>query len=133
MKTIIAGSREGFEPEDVVQAVYESGLWGQITEVVSGCAQGVDSMGELWAKINRIPVRQFPADWNANGKRAGILRNIEMAKYADALIAIWDGESRGTAHMVEEASKRGLRLFVYNRKKAHHQASRELQTRLHDT
>lgn len=36
-----------------------------------------------------------------------------MADYADALIAIWDGESRGTANMIEEAEKRGLKVFVY--------------------
>lgn len=86
----------------------------EITEVVSGaCKEGVDRLGEEWAGRKGIPVKRFPADWNQYGRRAGPLRNREMAKYADALIAIWDGESRGTRNMIDEALREKLEVYVY--------------------
>ena len=36
-----------------------------------------------------------------------------MAEYAEALIAVWDGRSRGTLNMIRLAGKCGLRVFVY--------------------
>lgn len=47
-----------------------------------------------------------------DGKKAGIFRNIAMAEYAHALIAFWDGESKGTAHMIQAARERGLVVRV---------------------
>lgn len=89
-----------------------------ITEVVSGGASGIDSLGERWANNNytpdgnKIPIKKFPAKWDENGKIAGILRNKEMAKYAHALIAIWDGRSPGTMNIIKEATKEGLEIYV---------------------
>ena len=84
-----------------------------MTEVVIGCAQGADSHGETVARSMGIPVARFPADWKQYGKSAGIRRNAQMAEYADALIAVWDGQSRGTKNMIELASAKGLLVFVY--------------------
>lgn len=81
-------------------------------EIVSGCAQGVDQMGELWAKANNIPVVPFPADWDGLGKRAGYVRNEAMAKYSKCLIAFWDGQSKGTKHMIDLANKHNLIVKV---------------------
>ena len=57
-------------------------------------------MGRRWAIENGIPIKEFPANWQEFGRAAGPIRNGEMADYADALIAIWDGRSRGTADMI---------------------------------
>lgn len=110
-KTIIAGSRGIEDPVVVASAVWLSGF--EIAEVVSGGCRGVDRMGEQFAEAAGVPVKRFPADWEAHGKAAGPLRNQEMADYADALIAIWDGESRGTKDMIDRATKSGLAIFVY--------------------
>lgn len=115
MKTIIAGSRSIHSYAVVEQAIIDSGfddIDGGITEVVSGCARGVDALGEEWAYKNHRKVILFPADWN-NGPSAGHQRNARMAAYADALIAVWDGQSKGTANMIAQAKKRGLKVFVY--------------------
>jgi len=101
MQVIIAGSRTAWKYDDLIMAVQESGF--DITEVVSGCAPGADRLGERFAKQYNIPVKKFPADWNKHGKSAGVLRNLEMAEYAEALIALWDGKSKGTAHMIKAA------------------------------
>jgi hypothetical protein len=113
MKVIIAGSRYGISYETVARFIQLCPIHLSISEVVSGCANGVDSHGERWAQENQIPVKRFPADWHNNGKQAGFIRNLEMARYADGLIAIWDGQSKGTKHMIEIAKKKGLVVYVY--------------------
>ena len=111
MRVIIAGSRNCIDPAHVFWAVDESG-WTP-TVVISGTARGADQCGEQWAECCGIPVEKFPADWNTYGKRAGYLRNEQMAENADALIALWDGVSAGTKHMIDIAHRKGLQVFVY--------------------
>jgi len=111
MKVIIAGKRDYYKYEAVQEAVKASGF--VITEEVSGAASGVDALGEKWAKDNNVPIKRFPADWGKNGKAAGPIRNKQMADYAEALIALWDGNSKGTANMIMQARNAGLKVFVY--------------------
>lgn len=110
MHTIIAGSRSITDYEIVKQAIVDSGF--TITEVVSGCANGVDQLGEQWAEEHGIPIKRFPADWNKYGRSAGYKRNAQMAAYAEALVAVWDCRSRGTRNMLDLARQRGLAVFV---------------------
>lgn len=117
MKVIIAGSRRlntDMEPTWLVaDAFYRSG-WIDVTkEVVSGGARGIDIAGEIVAESYLIPWKRFPADWDKYGKAAGPIRNAQMADYADALLLIWDGRSRGSANMLALARKRGLRIYEY--------------------
>lgn len=111
MKTIIAGSRDIVNMDHIMFAISVSGF--HITEVVSGTARGVDRLGEEWAKANSVPVKSFPADWDRYGKSAGHRRNTEMALYADALIAVWDGVSSGTHDMILKARNRKLKVFIH--------------------
>jgi hypothetical protein len=111
MKTIIAGSRDIIDLDVVERAIRDSGV--DITEVVCGCAKGVDELGLIWGTNRDIPVKRFPAQWHEFGKQAGPQRNIEMARYGDALIAVWDGKSKGTAHMIRVAKMQGLRVHVH--------------------
>ena len=111
MKIIIAGSRLGCEEDELLRAIETSPF--VITEVVSGGAKGVDTQGENWAKANNLPIKQFPADWKKLGKSAGPRRNLEMAGYADGLIAIWDGKSRGTGNMIHIATISKMPVWVF--------------------
>lgn len=115
MKTIIAGSRHINNPKILKRAISEANWRCDIvpTSVVSGKASGVDTLGENWAKNNKLPVHEYPADWDKYGKKAGYIRNALMAKNAEALIALWDGKSAGTKNMIDEASKLGLKTHVY--------------------
>lgn len=115
MKCIIAGSRNFTNYEFLKSAIARSGFADQITEVVSGTATGVDSLGERYAKENRIPVRQFPANWNKHGKAAGMIRNREMLDYAlpdGALIVIIVNNSPGSTGMLKIARESGLRYYA---------------------
>ena len=81
-------------------------------EIVSGNAKGADMFGEKYAKEKGLSQKIFKADWDKNGKSAGFRRNEQMAEYADALIAFWDGSSKGTAHMIKLAKEKGLLVRV---------------------
>lgn len=99
MKVIIAGTRAITDPEEVWIAAKNSAFY--ITEIVCGMADGPDLNGRDFGMTIGVPVKEFPADWKKYKKAAGPIRNRQMGDYADALIAIWDGESRGTKHMIE--------------------------------
>ncbi len=113
MRTIIAGSRSITDYQAVLKAVDAAGLLMDIipTVVLSGCARGVDKLGEQVAYSAGWKVELYPADWESYGKRAGYVRNKEMADNADALIAVWDG-SPGTGHMIDIARAKGLQVYV---------------------
>lgn len=110
MKTIIAGSRSITDIAILEKAI--DNLSWKITEVVCGCARGVDTLGKEWAEKHNIPVAEFPAMWSQYGKSAGYRRNEQMAENAEALLAIWDGESRGTMHMINIAKSKGLQVYI---------------------
>ncbi len=113
MKIIIAGSRTITAYDIVKTAIEESNTNNKATEIVCGMAQGVDLLGKKWADENNIKVKEFPADWNQYGKSAGYKRNQEMAKYSNGLLAIWDGRSRGTKHMIDIAKELNLKVYIY--------------------
>jgi len=114
MKTIIAGSRDIKEVDwELAVALYGCPFYDQITEIVSGNCRGADKAGERFARIANIKLTVFPANWHTHGKKAGYIRNVAMANYADALIAIWDKKSKGTKHMIDIAKKKGLKVFVH--------------------
>ncbi len=116
-KLIIAGSRSIDDYDFLKQCVWDLDL--EITEVVCGmCKSGVDMLGYRYAKENNIPIKEFSADWDSHGKAAGIIRNRQMAEYADALLAIWDLKSKGTYNMIETMKNKNkyVEVVVYEHK-----------------
>lgn len=111
MKVIVAGSRDIVDRGAVGRAILSCPF--EITEIVSGTARGVDSIAENIAATKGYPTKLFPADWDKYGKPAGAIRNKEMADYADALIAVWDGQSRGTKNMIETMNKANKPVLLY--------------------
>jgi len=108
MKLIVAGGRSySFSAGDFARLDAIEG----VTEVVSGCARGVDRAGEAWAEGKGIPIRRFPPECNRYGKGAGVVRNREMAAYADA-VALFPGK-RGTESMYKEARKAGIVIYDF--------------------
>lgn len=107
MKVIIAGGRNFKDRKAVADAIDASPF--EITECVCGGAPGADTLGALICHERGIPVRLFPADWDRYGKSAGPKRNLQMAVYADALIAM--PGANGTANMVAEARRLGLVVY----------------------
>ena len=123
MKIAIVGSREFCDKELVQNITYQLMQDGELTEFVSGGAKGVDSwaeneVGEFNNNLSpeaRIGVIVFKPDWDKYGKRAGFLRNIDIVKNADMVIAFWDGKSRGTKHSIDLAVKQEKPTNIYVR------------------
>jgi hypothetical protein len=115
MKIIVAGSRDitdfNYIETSLCELINTLNISSDI-EIVSGKAIGVDTLGKDFARKHCYKLKEFPADWSL-GKGAGYIRNIEMAKYADMLVAFWNGKSKGTKHMIDIATKRGLIVYVY--------------------
>jgi hypothetical protein len=103
MKIAIIGSRDFYNYKLIIKTLepYKS----KISLIVSGAAKGADSLGEKWAIDNKIQTLIFPADWEKHGKRAGFIRNEDIIKNCDGVIAFWNGISKGTAHSLSLAEK----------------------------
>lgn len=120
-RIIIAGSRDYSNYDVIRSAMSTFDLLGEYKpeniEIVSGGCRGVDKLAEKFAKEFGYKFTEFPADWSL-GKRAGYLRNKQMAEYAakgnGMLVAFWDMKSRGTKLMIELAKKYKLQIYVIN-------------------
>ena len=114
-KIIIAGGRDFMDynllKEKTNKILQEKKVTHKIV-IISGCARGADTLGLRYASENAFDVEEYPADWDKYGKKAGYVRNVEMAENADALIAFCDGKSKGTKHMIDIATERNLPIRV---------------------
>ena len=114
-RVIIAGGRE-FQDYALLKEKCEYYLQNKLQSdnviIVSGHASGADSLGERFAAEHGLQIELHPADWAKHGRAAGPIRNREMAESADALIAFWDGQSRGTKNMIDTANAKGLKVAI---------------------
>lgn len=123
LRIIIAGSRDFNDYKllktsmrDILKDTSLEGI--SKIKIISGTARGADQLGERFAKQFKLEVVKFPSKWDVYGKRAGYIRNEEMAKYSvednnyGMLVAFWNGESRGTNHMINLAKKHGVEVHV---------------------
>ncbi len=114
-KLIVAGGRDFNDYARLSAELFslaEHTLKAESVELVSGMARGADALGYRFAKEENVICHEFPADWDTYGKRAGYLRNTEMANFSDGLIAFWDGISRGTKHMIETMKAQGKPVWI---------------------
>ena len=105
---IVAGSR-GFDDYGLLEKhLGEFSFDG----IISGGAKGADALGERYAIHHCKTLSVFPADWDKHGKKAGFLRNIEMSRSGDIAIVFWDGQSKGSKHMIQTMQTAGKPCFV---------------------
>lgn len=115
-KLIIAGGRDFNDYDllrDTVTALATTGdLKDFDVSIVSGMACGADALGAQFAHLNSVKLYRYPANWEMYGKRAGFMRNEAMGEFADGLLAFWDGESRGTQHMIKYMQRLNKPVFI---------------------
>lgn len=108
MRVAIVGSRT-FHDKDLLYRTMDTLTYEDKpvipTLIVSGGASGADTLGEAWAKEKSIPTKIFKPDWVKYGRAAGPIRNREIVKEADLIVAFWDGMSKGTMSTRNEARK----------------------------
>ena len=104
-KLIVAGGRDFDDYAQLEQRLLamsnEDSLGDIAISLVSGMARGADNLGVRFAHEYGVKLYTFPANWDKHGKAAGFRRNEEMGQFADGLLAFWDGQSRGTKHMID--------------------------------
>lgn len=83
-----------------------------ITLIVSGGAVGADTLAEEWARQHNVHTLIFKPDWNKYGRRAGFLRNHDIIKESDAVVAFWDEISRGTKSSIDIANSLDKPLHI---------------------
>ena len=115
-RVIICGGRDFsdkglcFDSLDLFLAGYET------VEIVSGHASGADLLGEAYARAHGLKLSVFKADWKRYGRGAGPIRNRQMLEYAieetALVIAFWDGKSKGTKNMIDQARKAGSEVKI---------------------
>ena len=113
-RVILAGCRD-FADYELLKEKCDFYLQNKEKEdiiIVSGHASGADALGERYAQERGFQLETYPAAWKAHGRAAGPIRNAKMASVAHALIAFWDGKSRGTKNMIETARKYNLKVAV---------------------
>lgn len=125
LRIIVSGSR-GFSDYEFIKKELDSRIKDIVVErfllhdevqIVTGGAKGVDALAERYADTNEFNQQIFYAIWKTHGKSAGFIRNANMLSYAvnngienAALIAFWDGKSKGTKHMIDIATKKGIEV-----------------------
>jgi len=117
MKLIVAGSRSIKNYEYISKCIDKtikecSSLGIEIDTIVSSNSQGIDKLAEKYAKDKGLDLVIFPVNWDRYGKSAGYKRNMKMVEYADSLLAIWDGISAGTKHMIDIAKNHKLKVWI---------------------
>jgi hypothetical protein len=100
----IVGSRGYPNPEHVTD--YVNSLPDNTT-VISGGARGVDRTAAAAARARGLAVEVYPADWNGQGRGAGMARNQQIVDTSDQVVAFWDGQSPGTRHAIDRAQQAG--------------------------
>ena len=110
MRVAVIGSR-GLEVHDLENYLPEG-----TTCIVSGGARGVDACAHRYAVENGVDYVEYLPDYARYGRRAPLLRNEQIVKNADVVLAFWDGRSRGTAYTIKYAQKlhKETHIFTLN-------------------
>lgn len=105
----VVGSRSFNDYDLMVQEL--SRIEG-VTSIVSGGANGADKLAERYAREHGLPITVHLPDWDRFGRRAGLVRNMKIVNGCDALIAFWDGESKGTKDSIRKAELSGKPVTI---------------------
>lgn len=107
MKVAIIGSR------NLIINNLEKYIPNDTTEIVSGGAKGIDTCAREYAKSKKLKLTEFLPEYNKYKKAAPLKRNLQIIKYADIVIAFWDGKSKGTKYTIDNCKKQNKKIIVH--------------------
>ena len=115
MKVIVAGGRD-FDNYELLKEKLDFYFKDITPVIVCGEAKGADLLGRRYAEEKGLDILSYPAEWEKYGKSAGFRRNEQMAANATALVAFWDGKSKGTKHMIDTMKRlnKPIRIVYYS-------------------
>lgn len=112
MKVLVCGSRSIDDQDVVTRAIYGSPF--DVSTIIHGDADGVDAEADQYAHDYAVDTEVHPIPewvWEKVGRKAGPMRNEYMVRQADAVVAVWDGESSGTKDAMQQAESVGLPVY----------------------
>jgi hypothetical protein len=117
MKLAIVGSRS-FTDFDLFKSKIDEFIFQNVINkkdiiIISGGAKGTDSLAKRYAIENDIEIIEYLPDWNLYGKSAGMVRNMDIVKNCDKLIAFSCNNSKGTEHSIQEARKLNKDVIIF--------------------
>jgi hypothetical protein len=113
-RILITASRDWDDWDTIVKTLDEYSGHDDVTLVSGACPTGGDAMCELYAGDLGWKIERHPAKWNELGKRAGHVRNAEMAKLgADYCLAFIKNASPGATGTAKMARKAGIKTFEF--------------------
>lgn len=107
MKTAVVGSRS------IVSADIAEYIPDGTTEIISGGARGADTLAREYAQKNNIKLTEFLPEYDIYKRSAPLRRNIRIIESADIVVALWDGHSRGTKHVIDSCRSRNIKIIVH--------------------
>lgn len=121
-KVIVAGGRDfddyNYMSEKLNELFWYSDVFQEYPiKIISGMADGADTLAIRYADEHKMTKILFPANWKEHPRMAGILRNEDMLTIGTHLVAFWNGESHGTKHMIEIAREKGIPIWIFEYKK----------------
>jgi hypothetical protein len=91
--------------------------YGDHLHIITGCASGADASARAIAEHTETLLTVHRADWEAHGKAAGPKRNAMIVAGAEACVAFWDGQSRGTLDCISQFVRAGKPVRIVPRRR----------------
>ena len=107
MKTAVVGSRS-IVSADIAKYIPEG-----TTEIISGGARGADALAREYAQKNNIKLTEFLPEYDLYKRGAPLRRNTRIIESADVVVALWDGHSRSTKHVIDSCRSKNIKIEVY--------------------
>lgn len=114
LNLLIAGSRNFYNFSEANSIVLKSLCRKNLSNIriISGGARGADKFAELFAEQYNIELLIYKAEWDKYGRRAGMVRNLDLVKNADIAIIFWDKESSGTLNTISLIKEKGIPYLI---------------------
>lgn len=98
MRVAIVGSRN---VKNINFKKFLSYIPKNCTHIISGGAVGIDFMAEVAANYLETKLTVIKPDYKTFGRKAPLVRNGQIVKQSDYVVAFWDMKSHGTAHTIK--------------------------------
>lgn len=116
MKVLICGSRHWSNYNSTLSVMRRlMNRYGPDIIIIEGGAPGADSLARKAAIECSLTYKEFPADWDKHGRKAGPIRNQRMLdENPDIVIAFHENieSSKGTKDMVSKAKRKGVPVYI---------------------
>jgi predicted Rossmann-fold nucleotide-binding protein len=111
-RVLVCGGRDYANRALLFRALNVAHAVKPIDLLIHGGARGADALGAAWALANGIEAQCFPADWKADGRAAGPIRNRRMLVEGKPDLVIAFPGGRGTADMKRQARNAGVTVVT---------------------